>query len=499
MSNLYQCYFYQNSKTNQASSSAISTKQICRLLCPVVSSSSASVSIIHADTLIIEYDQVTNQYNTTQGWVPISSIPLFQFASASWYYSTFTSDGDADLKSSNDVVGPISCRELAKVYYQDPPIIQDDKTRVWSSVLTKETRSSSDNDEEGDATWTLLSQVPLLKLAMEAFEDIVNVTFFADDDKNTQDVNNDKNQPSQNQSGSSDFQFNEADMIYDDDDRKASIGQEENNGEEDEMMLQEFLSSTGEDRHNYTLDQGEDEEEEYHSDGGTNYVKFRNQWVDVRLVPKTAAPNKRQLPSSSITPNQQQLGQGDDATQVKKKSKNSNSKPKFTNKNAKHWVYVTNLPLDTNEIEVAAYFSKVGILDIDPETQKPKIKLYMHNKDGDGEIKLKGDASICYAKIESVELAIQLLDDTIFRTTDPKTNQPLNYELANKQKKISVQKAKFEQKTDSEYLNKNVKKKSVSDKKRHVARLAKLQAITWDEGDYNGRITGGKLIKYVVY
>ena len=158
--------------------------------------------------------------------------------------------------------------------------------------------------------------------------------------------------------------------------------------------------------------------------------------------------------------------------------KKKHKKPSFKAKNAKNWVYITGLPTDTNEKEVADFFAKVGILDIDPELQTPKVKLYRqkHPKTA-----LKGDATVCYARPESVNLALQILDGAIFRTVDSngKFIEPHN---ANK---ITVQRAKFEQHGE-EYK----KKARVSDVKRKVARIAKLQAIGWDEGD-NGYITGG--------
>jgi RNA recognition motif-containing protein len=502
MSNLYQTFFYQNPVTNQPSSSTISAKQICRLLCPVSRPSSTTIataaattttssSIIHSETLVIEYNQITNQYNTEQGWVPLSSFFLFRCVTSLWYYSEENSNNE-----TSEVKGPITCRELASLYFQDASLIKDDTTRVWSSILVNASKDNADEKNEGEeakSSWKLLSEVPSLKLAMEAFEDVVNVSFFHDNQQNiSQSADSDNKKDKQNQSQITDFQFNEEDMVYDDEGnnsktKEGNTSNDENNNEKEEhdVLLQEFLSSAaGEDENN-------DSEEEYESDGGTNYVKVKNQWVDARLAKLHPSKNgkKRPLQSSLSYQHQQQSQTNNDITTQKMK-KSKNTKPKFNAKHSKHWIYVTNLPTDTNETEVAAYFSKVGILDIDPDNQKPKIKLY-RQKNMNGEMTLKGDASICYAKVESVQLAIQLLDDTIFRTIDPKTNQPLSYEMTKNQNKIVVQQAKFEQKTDGEYMNKNLKKKSVSEKKRQVARIAKLQAITWDEGDYNGRITGG--------
>ncbi len=525
MQHLHQTFFYQNPNTKQPSSATLSSQQICRILCPATSSNGGGVgpspsSFISLDSLVIEYDPMTNQYST-DGWVALSKYPLFQYVASSWYYSgsvgrdggasknkcDSTKDESSDVNSNSVVKGPISCRELAALYYQDPSssgseCIVNDSTRVWSSSLSTAKATSGDSDQKDNESsvgdnnegtkWTSIAELPLLKLSMEAFEDVINLSFFNDNDNKKKDM---KALQSSSKPDAK-FEFNEKDMVFDD-----SNGKNETNGdtngsqndqekEEHEKLLEEFLSSApggDEDIHDAA------DEEEYESDGGTNYIKMNHQWVDEKTVPPSARKN-----NGKKRPLQQQQQQSNDEKQQQNgqkplKKKKKSSKPKFSQKNAKNWIYVTNLPTDTTETEVSTYFSKVGILDIDPETQKPKIKLYKEKKTSSTgqQATLKGDASICYANFASVQMAIQLLDDTIFRTVDPNTNQPLDYELTKKQKKICVQPAKFEQKSGEDYANNSKKKSSISEKKRQVARIAKLQAITWDEGDYNGRITGG--------
>jgi RNA recognition motif-containing protein len=217
--------------------------------------------------------------------------------------------------------------------------------------------------------------------------------------------------------------------------------------------LETFLSTTGD----HVED--DDEEEEFESDGGTPYVKDprTGNWIHADLAPKKPPSNKREQPD----------------TEPKMVASKKRKKPKFSAKNAKCWVYVQGLPPDTDEGEVQKFFSKVGIIELDPETQRPKIKLYKH-KGGSEAGTIKGDASICYARPESVELALQLLDEAPYR---PLEDTSLT---------IHVSRAKFEQ-HGSTFEN----KPKVSDAKRKVAKLAAIQAIGWDEGD-NGRITGGR-------
>lgn len=58
-------------------------------------------------------------------------------------------------------------------------------------------------------------------------------------------------------------------------------------------------------------------------------------------------------------------------------------------------------------------FSRCGVIAEEIDRGKPRIKLY---SDDNGNF--KGDALILYFRAESVDLAIQLLDDTPFRLGD---------------------------------------------------------------------------------
>lgn len=117
-------------------------------------------------------------------------------------------------------------------------------------------------------------------------------------------------------------------------------------------------------------------------------------------------------------------------------------------------VYVTGLPEDITEEEFVEVMSKCGLVERDSKTQKMKVKIYM---DANGYP--KGDALCTYIRVESVELALNLLDGSEIRG-----------------RRIGVQRAKFEMKGD---YNPALKPKKVRKKDKEKQKKMKEKLFDW--------------------
>ena len=443
MINLQSTFIYQNRQTGQPSTTPLTIHQLCRILCPPNSNNSntSTTSIISPQTLLLGYNPTTHTYDES-GWKAASSIPILNEACTNWYYE----DGKDGVK------GPITTRALADLLNNDQTDTVTKKSRVFPVVVSQQEGS-------GGGEWKSIQDLNYLQLAIESLSEVKSMPSIWP--ANNEDTNTDM---------SKDVVAN---MTYQDGDNDTQ--NDDNNGVTQQKVndeLEAFLNSTDNLAPHASAGAGVDEsdEEEYESDGGTRYVKDSRtgNWIHEALAPKKDNKKKSKV-KDDAPPSKAQTSS---TIPTKKRKRN---KAKFSAKNARNWIYVSGLPKDTNEEEVAAYFQKVGIIDLDPETQKPKVKLYRTKKGENGNsqvAELKGDASICYARPESVELALQILDENLFRDDN----------------KLSVQRAKFEQHGTLD--TKKGGRRVVSEAKRKVARLAALQAVGWDEGE-NGRIAGG--------
>lgn len=133
-------------------------------------------------------------------------------------------------------------------------------------------------------------------------------------------------------------------------------------------------------------------------------------------------------------------------------------------------VYVSLLPNgapddDWNEDEFVKFMSKCGVVDIDVRTNKPKAKLY---KDEEGNF--KGDGLCTYLKVESVQLALTILDGSCIKPGQA----------------IKVEKAKFELKGS---YNPKLKPKKLSKKEQERAKKRHEKMLAWEPDKLRGERT----------
>ncbi|KAE8144955.1 hypothetical protein BDV25DRAFT_165683 [Aspergillus avenaceus] len=159
------------------------------------------------------------------------------------------------------------------------------------------------------------------------------------------------------------------------------------------------------------------------------------------------------------------------ASQLRKKRKQQGTKDDEGNgqKSKKPRVntalYVTSIPLDADFEEIRYVFSKCGVIAEEIDSGRPRIKMYT---DDDG--KFKGEALVVFFRPESVNLAIQMLDDSDFRLGVTGPQGPMR-----------VQPADFSYKSQQEAPIKT----SARDKRKIMQRTQRLNSklADWDDDD----------------
>lgn len=156
--------------------------------------------------------------------------------------------------------------------------------------------------------------------------------------------------------------------------------------------------------------------------------------VDIRINKKIKKKANEILKSKD-------LGLDEKARLERERKRRKNKKQKERKK--KKWykarlntsVYIKGFPKDVTREEIKEMFSRCGVIRLDPVTSEERIKIY---KDEQGQI--KGDGLVTFVNLESVDLALEIMDGRQMRKGFP----------------IKVEKAVFEQK--GEYRERKVVK-----------------------------------------
>lgn len=220
----------------------------------------------------------------------------------------------------------------------------------------------------------------------------------------------------------------------------------------------------------------------YVADDGTKYRLNidTNEWEEVESDDESEDEMEKVNQEGNDEPSQQNCAASSTeyGTLERRKRKKKNRGGEGWDRASNKWVYITGLPSDATAEELEAHFKQVGILAIDPETQRPRIKMY---RDPSGAP--KGDASVAFVRPESVELAVEILNEGMLRPGWP----------------LNITKAVFHQKASTageKSKTEPVKKRRLNEAKAKVARAAAKQALSWSEADDSG--LGGKALRIVV-
>lgn len=165
----------------------------------------------------------------------------------------------------------------------------------------------------------------------------------------------------------------------------------------------------------------------------------------------TTAVEEKPKQEPTLTEKPEASGKGEENKGVKRKPSTPSWFEVDDNENTK--VYVSNLPEEYTEEEFVDLMQKCGLVMRDPASGNMKVKLY---RDSDGH--LKGDALCTYIRVESVDLALKLLDGYDFKS-----------------KKIKVERAKFQLK--GEY---DPKLKPKTKKRKDKQKLKRMQEKLFD-------------------
>jgi HIV Tat-specific factor 1 len=179
--------------------------------------------------------------------------------------------------------------------------------------------------------------------------------------------------------------------------------------------------------------EGEDDDlKTFVADDGKTYMMSETEgMVEVPAALKEASKDggdegkekeKAKEPVKELTAEEKELKEKRRLRNERKKAAKKRKAQQWKKSKVQTWIYITGLPEDATAQTVEAYFTKCGVIATNAEG-KPKIKLYKNDEGA-----LKGDASIGYLKPESVQLAVEMLDQAEVKAGFKLTVQPAQFE-----------------------------------------------------------------------
>ncbi|KAK3076008.1 hypothetical protein LTR53_000185 [Teratosphaeriaceae sp. CCFEE 6253] len=137
-------------------------------------------------------------------------------------------------------------------------------------------------------------------------------------------------------------------------------------------------------------------------------------------------------------------------------------------------VYITSLPEDVDVEELQHVFSRYGVIAESLDSDQPRIKLYT-----DEHGKFKGEALIVYFRPESVQLAVNMLDESDFRFGTKLDTGPM---------RVHAAEASYKSQKDQPLKSEEAKKKGTTANRDRAKVIQKTQEMNnrladWDDDD----------------
>ncbi|KAK9452980.1 hypothetical protein V1511DRAFT_513225 [Dipodascopsis uninucleata] len=172
--------------------------------------------------------------------------------------------------------------------------------------------------------------------------------------------------------------------------------------------------------------------------------------------------SKRKFSNSAVAQRNKRPNTRESIPDQDDNNRNNTSQPK---KNTA--VYLSNLPDDVTFEELEAVVSRYGLIAEDITTKKKRIKIY---EDENG--KPKGDALVVFFRPESVQLTVDMMDETDLRLGK-----------SDRKGKIRVQPADYNYKVEKD--PQPMKERSIREKRDIIKSVQKLNSklADWDDGD----------------
>ncbi|KAL4434883.1 hypothetical protein ABPG74_021222 [Tetrahymena malaccensis] len=252
-------------------------------------------------------------------------------------------------------------------------------------------------------------------------------------------------------------------FYYSEDDKKWNICREDENNERVWIQQDEEPKEEMDKMRNELIDKLR---KQFISEENKDVEKLKSNLKDQLQI-------QNDIEENNADPKDKEMMKGMTAEQIKKIKRNKKKAKRQAEKKKQKWyqsrvntyIYVKGLPHSITEEKLDEFFSRAGVIRKDPITDKKKIKIYQ-----DEQGLPKGDAVISFQMMESVEIAITMLDE---REIEPGHV-------------IRVERANFEQHGETYKKREGViinKEKGLDKIQLAQMKAAQRQALGWEDED----------------